>query len=227
MVIVGAGSSTRMGPGTPKQFRELGGIPLIMWSVRHFCASPAVREVVLVVPETHLRNMELLVRRESLQKVSAIVPGGARRQDSVAAGIRATTGSAIVAIHDAARPFPPQNLGDAVERAAEVGAVIYGVPVAETLKRIDYPRVVQTVSRDHVWAAQTPQVFRRDVLELALTHCERESLEVTDEAGAVEALGYRVEIIPGTRTNLKLTNPEDWMLAEALAREVGLASENA
>lgn len=222
MVVVGAGSGTRMGPGTPKQFRDLLGVPVIVWSVKAFCESVSVREIVVVVPQNELRNMRLLCELHGLGKVINVVAGGARRQDSVAAGIRATSpGSAVIGIHDAARPFPPGNLDSAVERAWEVGGAIFAVPIAETIKRIDYPRITETIPREHLWAAQTPQVFRRDVLERAMEFCRREELDVTDDAGAVEAMGGRVEIVPGTRANLKLTNPEDWALAEALARPSG------
>jgi 2-C-methyl-D-erythritol 4-phosphate cytidylyltransferase len=218
VVIVGGGSGTRMGPGIPKQFRELLGTPLYLWSVGFFESSDCVGEIVVVAPASELRNAELGCKAAGAKKVTAIVEGGARRQDSVAAGFAAVSPKfEVVLIHDAARPFPPANTEQLLQQALQAGAAIFAVPVSETLKRIDYPRIVETVPREHVWAAQTPQAFRRDVLKPAIDFVSRSEIEVTDDAAAVEALGRRVDVVPGSHTNIKITNPEDWTVAETLA----------
>lgn len=224
VVVVAAGSGTRMGGETPKQFRPVMGLPLFLWSTCFFSSLPLVDRVVVVGPAARLEELRELCERHMHGRMPAIVAGGARRQDSVMAGVRATPGdSDFVAVQDAARPFPPANLDDGLAAAAETGAAIYAAPVSSTMKRVENGMIAGTVEREGLWAAQTPQLVRRPLLIDALEACERTGRQVTDEAGAVEALGVRVRIVPATDANLKVTTPGDWIVAEAIARAHGYA----
>jgi 2-C-methyl-D-erythritol 4-phosphate cytidylyltransferase len=149
-----------------------------------------------------------------------VVEGGARRQDSVLAGVVAarSLGASTVAVHDGARPLVSPALFDQTLDAAEhAGAAIAAVPIVDTVKRVRDAQVVETVPRDELWAAQTPQAFVIDRLLAAFAEADRRSLTVTDEAGLFEALGWPVVVVPGDPMNLKLTYPGDLALLESLA----------
>lgn len=222
-VVVAAGSSERMG-GRDKLAAELAGRPVLAWSLAAIAASPMVRRIALV------RTAEQAAepRPDWLPaKVIAVVPGGARRQESVAAGIRALEGNAagtdpasdrhVLLVHDGARPLVTQRLVEAVaQAAAEHGAAIPVLPVSETLKRIDGDTVTATVERSGVATAQTPQGVRWDVLREALARVSPAAAgELTDEAALLEAAGIAVHAVPGEAANLKITRTEDLELAEA------------
>lgn len=222
MVVVAAGGGTRMGGGEPKQFRDLLGTPLYIWSIEPFQDSESVHEIVVVVPA----NREATVLEECARfhcgKVSAVVAGGAQRQDSVAAGIAALSPEcSIIGIHDAARPFPPDDISRIIAAAEETGAAIFATPIVDTIKRgNEYGVVEGTIPREHLWAAQTPQFFRRETLANGYYHVQTQQLPITDEAAAVEAAGGKVQLVPGSHYNLKLTTFEDWKLAELFARHL-------
>lgn len=219
VVIVAAGSGTRMADGgPPKQFRCLLGRPVFLWSALFFAQQESVYEIVIVCAASEMELVERLCREHKLAKPTRIVKGGARRQDSVAAGVAALSEqSCIVAIHDAARPFPPADLNQAVQTARDTGSAVYASPVVDTLKRAKDRLVVETVPRENLWGAQTPQIFQRSLLEQAQAFCVSHGLEVSDDASAVEAMGKAVYLFAGSRTNLKITTPQDWPLAEAIA----------
>ena len=166
VIIVAGGSGTRMGGRELKQFRLLHNRPVFLWSARFFAAQNSVNEIVLVVPEHELERASVLYERHGVGGRSKIVAGGERRQDSVAAGLAAFSNApTMVAIHDAARPFPPQNFDAAVMRASERNGVIFALPVGDTLKKVDKQSIRGTVGREKLWAAQTPQIFRRELIE--------------------------------------------------------------
>jgi len=148
----------------------------------------------------------------------AVVPGGARRQDSVRAGLEAAPPDLeLVAIHDAVRPFvSPSTVAAALETAAQVGAAIVAAPMKPTVKRVEESRVVATLDRQRLWCAQTPQVFRRHLLLAAWQAAERDGLEVTDDAQLLEHIGHPVAVVPGSDLNIKITTPEDLALARAI-----------
>ncbi|MGH2617901.1 MAG: 2-C-methyl-D-erythritol 2,4-cyclodiphosphate synthase, partial [Thermomicrobiales bacterium] len=176
-------------------------------------------EMVVVVAGEHTREaVARLIRDEGFAKVSAIVAGGERRQDSVAAGLAALpAGIEIVVIHDGARPLVEPDLIDrCVEAAAERGAAIAAIPVADTLKRVAASAITGTLDRAGLWAAQTPQAFRLETLRHAMAMCADET--VTDEARLCEAAGVPVHIVPASLANLKVTHPEDIAVADALLR---------
>ena len=221
-VVVAAGRSERMG-GRDKLAAELAGRPLLAWSLAAIAASPLVERIALVRPAELAGEPRA---RWLPDKVVAVVPGGARRQDSVAAGIRALdTGATdapharVLLVHDGARPLVTTSLVDAVtEAAARHGAAIPVLPVAETLKRTDGDRVVGTVDRAGVAAAQTPQGVRWDVLRGTLARLEAADREFTDEAALLEAAGIAVHAVPGEAANIKVTRPDDLAIAESRLR---------
>ncbi len=161
-----------------------------------------------------------LVEPYGLEKVGAVVAGGARRQDSVAAGLKALPREAsVVVVHDGVRPFVTAEMVSAVVGGAEeVGAAVTAVSAADTIKRVDGGVVVETLKRDGLFCVQTPQAFSRGVLAEALERAEAEGVVGTDEAALVERLGRPVRVVPGSRYNLKVTTPEDWALAEMVLR---------
>jgi 2-C-methyl-D-erythritol 4-phosphate cytidylyltransferase len=214
-VVVAAGRSLRFG-APDKVFAPLAGRPVVAYALDAIERARLIRDVILVAGEqTHATAGELIAGG-SWPKVRAIVIGGVRRQDSVAAGMAAVPEDIdVVVIHDSARPLAPSSLFDrCVERASEVGAAIAAVPLADTLKRVEGERITATVPRDQLWAAQTPQAFWRSLLLEALARLG--DADVTDDAAMVERLGHPVTIVPGTTSNLKITLPDDLAVAEAL-----------
>ncbi|MCL6648775.1 MAG: 2-C-methyl-D-erythritol 4-phosphate cytidylyltransferase [Chloroflexi bacterium] len=211
-VIVGAGAGRRF--GGDKVFAELAGRPLVAHTVAAFEAAPEVEAIVLVLREEMVPRGLALVQEQGWQKVTAVVAGGPRRQDSVVAGLRQVSAEWVL-VHDAARPLvTPDLIAQGLAAAQETGAAIAAVPVRDTVKRVDQNRIIATVDRAQLWLAQTPQVFRAELLELALQSAH----EVTDDAAAVEALGVPVRVFLGSERNVKVTTTSDLALAEVLLR---------
>ncbi|MHB8375945.1 MAG: 2-C-methyl-D-erythritol 4-phosphate cytidylyltransferase [Dehalococcoidia bacterium] len=216
-VIVAAGTSERMG-GIDKVYTPLMGRPLIVWALGAFRTCDAVDGVIVVAPARGVVRMEALVREWRMTKVRAVVAGGAHRQASVRAGIEAAEGAAIVAVHDGARPLvTPELIARGVDIARQTGAAICAVPARDTVKHVegDPPEVRQTLDRARTWLVQTPQVFDRALL---LEAHRRAGAQATDDAALVEALGHSVRVYEGAPWNLKVTAPDDLIIAEALLR---------
>ncbi|HEY7032796.1 MAG TPA: 2-C-methyl-D-erythritol 4-phosphate cytidylyltransferase [Thermomicrobiales bacterium] len=218
-VIVGAGRGTRFG-AADKVMAPLAGRPLLAYSLDAAEQAEAVGAIVVVTAEHCVGAVADLIGSGSWSKIVATVTGGDRRQDSVWAGLAAMpSGASHVAVHDAARPLVTSSLFDAcIAAARRFGAAIAAAPVADTLKRVVDGRVVATVSRRDLWAAQTPQAFRLELLMNAFASAAATGLEVTDEASLLEAMGIEVAIVPSSRANLKITHPEDLAVAEAVMR---------
>jgi 2-C-methyl-D-erythritol 4-phosphate cytidylyltransferase len=216
-ILVAAGRGERMGASRPKAFLELGGEPILLKAARAFEKAPSVSAIVAVVPEDLLAEARRFLA--PLAKVRGVAPGGARRQDSVLAGLKhAPEGfSGVVLVHDAARPFADVALVEAVAKAAaEHGAALPVLAVVDTVKRVRDGRVVETLDRAELGAAQTPQGFRLELLTRAYEAAFRDGLTVTDESMAVERLGAPVAVVPGSPRNRKLTTPEDLAWAEGV-----------
>jgi 2-C-methyl-D-erythritol 4-phosphate cytidylyltransferase len=180
--------------------------------------------VVLVVPADWVAKAKAeLVEPHRLTKVGAVVAGGVRRQDSVAAGLEALPPEVnLVVVHDGVRPFVTAEMVAAVvEAAKDVGAAVTAVPVTDTVKKVDGGVVVETLRRERLVCVQTPQAFSRSLLAEALGRAETDGVAGTDEAALVERLGHPVRVVSGSPYNLKITTPEDWALAEALLRAKG------
>jgi 2-C-methyl-D-erythritol 4-phosphate cytidylyltransferase len=213
-IVVAAGSSSRM--GFDKLWAPLAGAPLIAWSLRTLGASPLIAELVVVTNAALVARMEELLSHLSIQ--AKVVPGGARRQDSVAEGLEALSDSAWALIHDGARPFITNELVErGLEAAQTTGAAIAAVPVVDTVKVVDSERIVATPDRNTLWAAQTPQVFRTSTLREA--H-RRSNGDATDDAAMVEAIGAEVRVFMGAYGNIKITTAVDLQLANLLAQQM-------
>lgn len=216
-ILVAAGRGERMGPGRPKAFLELCGQALVLRSALVFDAAPSVGQIVVVVPGAEVEAARALLL--SVRKLVAVVPGGERRQDSVLEGMKqAGEGfDGVVLVHDAARPLVDVALVEAVAReAAGGGAAVPVLPVVDTVKRVRDGLVVETLDREELGAAQTPQGFRFPLLVEAYEAARRDRVSVTDEAMAVERLGAPVRALPGSPRNRKITTPEDLAWAEGV-----------
>jgi 2-C-methyl-D-erythritol 4-phosphate cytidylyltransferase len=215
-IIVAAGSSQRMG-GIDKLLRELDGRPLIAYSIAAFAASNEVQRIVIVASNANFDAVSAIAWQ--LAPDARVVLGGARRQDSVRAGINALDDVEYVLVHDGARPLVTEALIEAtLAGAVEAGAAICAVPVSDTIKRGRDGFIVETVDRAALFQAQTPQAFRR---ELLLRAHERDDSEATDDAAIVERLGEPVRLVPGSARNIKVTTPDDLHVAEALLQRAG------
>ncbi len=206
-ILVAAGSGERLGAGGPKAFVPVAGRPLLQWAADRFTHC---QEAVVVAPA------DLVDDAARLSGLPA-VPGGATRQHSVAAGLAAVSAE-FVLVHDVARPFVPRRVVDAVVAALEAGAdaVVPVVPVTDTVRRMTADGALAgVVDRSTLVAVQTPQGFRRALLVEA--HARAAGLEVTDDAGLVEALGATVVAVPGADENFKITTPGDLARAAAFA----------
>ena len=218
-VLVAAGRGDRMGGQRPKAFLEIAGQPMLLRAARALAACPAVDALVAVVPSEEQANAEQLL--EPVAKLRAVVPGGGRRQDSVLEGMKQAPDGfdGIVIVHDAARPLvEPELVAAVVAKAREVGAAVPVLAVPDTVKRVSDGRVVETLERGQLFAAQTPQGFRFSLLVRAYEEAFRDRATLTDEAMAVERLGEPVAVIPGDETNRKLTTPEDLAWAEGFVQ---------
>ena len=218
-IIVAAGASRRM-LGRDKLWTPLAGRIILARTIDAFEASPLIDSIVLVPSTERLADISTLCNNEGWHKIAAIVPGGARRQDSVCAGLDAlaavTPTTQWVTIHDAARPLVTSAILEAGLKAAqEYQAAIAAVPVKDTIKLVQEGRVTATLDRSQLWAIQTPQVFSFLLIHQA-HHSPAARGDVTDDATLIEQLGHPVVIFPGAYTNIKITTEEDLFLAEAL-----------
>jgi len=213
-VIVAAGASQRMG-GLDKVFAPLGGQPILDRVIDAFQKCRSIDQIVVVVSQYNLKTGQQLATKHEWSKVTDVCPGGERRQDSVAAGLKYLTDCQWVVVHDGARPLVTADLIEqGLEAATETGAAIAAVPVTDTIKVAGDDLIVQgTPPRGNLWAAQTPQVFRSDIIIDAYRQAR---YEVTDDARLVEQLGYKVKLYPGSYGNIKITAPDDLALAEIL-----------
>jgi len=224
VVVVAAGQGLRFGGEGPKQFRELRGSPLLLHSLRPFLSHPAVIEVVVVLPPADASRPPEWLAPLLGERLRAAA-GGPTRMDSVEAGFRALTREAgIVLVHDGVRPFPDLAVIDAIIAEASRGAgAIAAVPLHDTLKEAvegdSRSLIARTVPRDRLWRAQTPQGFPRAMLESALRAARAAGFVGTDEASLVERTGAPIVLIPDAETNLKVTTPDDFRIAEALAAD--------
>mgnify|MGYP002588716492 CR=1 FL=1 len=210
-VIVAAGSSRRMG-GENKLLLEIDGVPVLARTLSAFQKCAAIRDIVLVCREQDIMPYTELAKAFSIDKLCTVTRGGETRTESVLAGITAAPENAVlVAVHDGARPL----VSEAVITEA-YGAAAPVVPVKDSIKRIKDGNIAADVARDTLAAVQTPQVFRKDLLRRALTSAAERGYSFTDDCAAVESLGTIVKATHGSYQNIKITTPEDILVAEAL-----------
>ncbi len=206
-----------MGADRPKAFLDLGGQPLLLRAALAFDEAPSVERLVAVVSEDQVGTARGIL--SSLKKKVAVVPGGPRRQDSVLEGLKQAPEAfeGVVLVHDAARPLVDVRLIEEVARVAEqAGAALPVLGLVDTVKRLRDGCVVETLDREELGAAQTPQGFRFDLLVSAYEAAFRDNVTLTDEAMAVERIGAPVRVVPGSAQNRKITTPEDLAWAEGV-----------
>lgn len=231
VIIPAAGLGTRMAsaakgkkPAATKQFTELGGVPILIHTLRRFAESPEVSEIYIALRGNEIEGFRARLEKEAkdiLRKKIRLVEGGEHRQHSVANAIASVAASDddIVLVHDAVRPFVTEEIIRDVIRAAEkYGAAIAALPAVDTVKQVertsDGALIVATIPRERVVLAQTPQGFRYGVLKKAFDEAAADGFVGTDEASLVERSGHAVAVVMGSARNLKITTPADMELAE-------------
>ena len=223
-IVVAAGKGTRLGGNRPKQFLELGGVPVLIHTLRQFERSTEIDHVIVVLPAEEKDTFLSMAKGFGLNKPQQAIAGGASRAQSVQHGLAAIVEAEVVAVHDGVRPFVTPSEIDRVVAAAQVaGAAVLVAPVADTIKEIRGDRVVRTLQRAQLRRALTPQCFQFDVLKRAydqLADVEAEGIEVTDDSLLVERLGLEIVTVPGSARNIKITQSEDLLLAEAILSSV-------
>ena len=216
-VVVAAGRSQRM--GFDKLLTPLGGRPLLLHTLERLLLTGIPAEIVLVIRPGSEAEMEAVIEPLREKGNIRLVPGGAQRQDSVQAGLRAVSDSSeFVLVHDAARPFITKELIDVVLAAAKLsGAAVCGAPCSDSLKEVgEDGLVLQTVDRSKLWTVQTPQIFKTSLLRDAYDAALRADAVFTDDTAVVEKMGHPVRIVLYNGINFKVTTPADWKLAELL-----------
>jgi 2-C-methyl-D-erythritol 4-phosphate cytidylyltransferase len=224
LTAAGFGSRMKSG-GVSKQYLLLGDRPILAHTLALFERHPLVKRIVMTVPADDLDFCrKAIVERYGFAKVSALVAGGTERQDSVRNGLEACSAAAedIVLIHDGVRPFvTAETITAAVAAAQECGACVVGVPVKDTVKQVVGDLIVATPERKSLWLAQTPQAFRYALIRAAHRAAVADGFTGTDDAGLVERLGRPVAMVAGNYRNIKITTPEDLLIAGAFLAAPG------
>ncbi|MCM3710499.1 2-C-methyl-D-erythritol 4-phosphate cytidylyltransferase [Sporosarcina luteola] len=220
VMLPAAGSGRRMGAGFNKLFLEMAGKPILIHTLDVFEQDPDCAGMILSVKGEEKSQISEMLERFGITKVVALVEGGAERQQSVAACIDAHREGGVVLVHDAARPFINRDvIRELVDVAQEHGAAIAGVQVKDTMKVAPGGIVEETVDRSKLWAIQTPQAFRYDLLKEASEKAEAEGFLGTDESMIVERLGHPVRVVESTYDNIKMTTKEDLLFGEVLLKQ--------
>lgn len=219
VLIPAAGMGRRMGASINKQYLQLAGRPILAHTLALFEHSPQIDRIVVISPPEEIDYCRReVVTAFGFRKVEAVIAGGVERQDSVRNGLRHLGDQAqdLVLIHDGVRPFFPAGLvAEVIRVAAEVGGCVVGVPVKDTVKEVAGGRILATPERARLWLAQTPQAFPCTVVRTAHEKAFAEGFRGTDDASLVERLGAPVAMLEGSYRNIKITTPEDLVLAQA------------
>ena len=215
-IIVAAGSGSRFKSETPKQFLELAGKAVVAHAIDRFQSASSIDSIVVVLAEDRVDAFH-----HTAGKIIAVVAGGATRAESVMHGLSSVGGADIVAVHDGARPFvTADEIDRTVAKAKDTGAACLVTPVTDTIKTIRGDEISGTLDRDKLRRALTPQVFKKEVLQRAFELGDL-SEAVTDECYLVEKLGHPIAFVEGSARNIKITNPEDLLMAAVIARSFG------
>ncbi len=220
-LLVAAGRGTRMGPGVDKLFLEVAGLPVVAHSWRRLDACPSLDRVCVVIREDARQEFENLAKLAGFRKPHQLVIGGEERQDSVWNGIQSLPDEAeIVAIHDGARPcVSVEDVERVIAEAGRSGAAVAASRVADTVKASDHGQEIDHhLERSRLWAVQTPQAFRSDVIRRAMTCVREKGLRITDDTAACELIGQRVRLVEATHPNPKATCPADLPYIDLLLR---------
>jgi 2-C-methyl-D-erythritol 4-phosphate cytidylyltransferase len=218
-LITAGGKGQRMQSSTAKQFLLLGGKPILARTIAVFEACPVVDAIFVIAPQDEMAMVQTdIVEKYQYKKVLKVVRGGRMRQQSVWNGLRAIKSDCSwVVVHDGVRPLiTPQLIEAGIREARQTGAAIVAVPARDTVKRLAPGGKLQTLPREEIWLAQTPQIFEFSLLCRAHQKANQEKFRGTDEASLVERLGQAISLIPGDYGNIKITTPEDLTIAETL-----------
>jgi 2-C-methyl-D-erythritol 4-phosphate cytidylyltransferase len=222
-ILPAAGFGTRMGGETPKQFLELGGVPLVIFTLRRLAACEAITDFFIATRADEVASLDERVRQESLGRPVRVLRGGGTRQESVGLALaEVPADTEIVLVHDAVRPFvTKEQVARVIAEARERRAAILGIPAMDTVKAVkraslpgDVALIVNTIPRERVVLAQTPQAFSLALLKEAFARAAQDGVNASDEAGLVERLGVDVHVVQGSERNLKITKPADMELAQ-------------
>jgi len=227
-ILVAAGSGSRVGATAgqvPKQFVELAGHPMYQWPLRSLARSPVVQQIVITTVAGMVSAVEAGARAAFPGVAIDVIAGGATRQESVWLGLMHLAGKQphpeFVLVHDAARPFLTSTILEGILQAlVEHGACTACIPISDTVKRVRDGLVAASVDREDLVLVQTPQAARFEWLKQAHEHARKNGLTMTDDAGILEAAGYRVAAVGGSPYNLKITQPEDLILAHNLSKSL-------
>ena len=220
MVLVAAGQGTRIGGPVPKQYRDLGGRAVLLWSLETFLGQPDIAHIVIVLPSGDAADPPAWLAAHLGERVS-VAAGGAERHESVEQGTAALRPDCItVLVHDAARPLvAPQTIAAVIAVARSGDGAVPALPMGDTVKQSGEgapPAVTRTISREQLWRAQTPQGFPRELLVRAQQQARMQGIVATDDAAQVEHIGGTVRLVAGSNENFKLTTEADFELAEAI-----------
>jgi len=227
-IVVAAGKGVRLRSKVSKPLVKINNKPVIIYSLEILSKCSLIKDIIIVANSLNIEAIKREVKRYKINKVKGIAAGGIRRQDSVENGLKAVNNSAdFVLVHDAARPFINNKIVySAIRQAKKYGAAIAGVPVKATIKQVTRSQghkvtselvVEKTIDRNKLWEVQTPQVFKKDLLLEAYDRSG--DIDVTDEAMLLEKIGVKVGVTFGSYDNIKITTPEDLILAKAIATE--------
>ena len=223
-IIAAAGQGTRMAARRPKQFLELAGIPIIFHTLKAFEECEAIQEIIIVIPAGDTADFLALAKKQNFRKLAKVVPGGATRAESVLHGLRAVREATaeIIAVHDGVRPFvTPDEITRTVDAARQEGAAILVSTPVDTVKQVRDGAVVNTLDRNGLRNALTPQCFEFQLLRRAYENVDVSDPTLTDESSLVERLGVRIVTVEGSSRNIKITLPEDILVGEAILKGSG------
>ena len=211
-----------MGAETPKQFLELDGVPIVVLAVRRIASCAQISQIIAATRQDGIAKLEDRLRKENIKQPVRVIKGGDSRQESVAEALKLVPDDAeLVLVHDAVRPFvAPEHIARAIEEARRCKAAIVGIPAMDTVKEVkraslpeDVALITNTVPRERIVLAQTPQVFETRLLKEAFARAAADGVNASDEASLVERLGYDVHVVHGSERNIKITKPADMDLA--------------
>jgi 2-C-methyl-D-erythritol 4-phosphate cytidylyltransferase len=221
-ILPAAGLGTRMGAETPKQFLELGGVPIFIHTLRRIASCPLVTDIIVATRADVVATLDKRIQAEKFAQSVRVVRGGDSRQESVAQALREVSDDTeIVLVHDAVRPFVTrEQIARVIEEARRCQAAILGIPAMDTVKEVkraslpeDVALITGTMPRERVVLAQTPQAFATKLLKEAFARAQADGVNASDEAGLVERLGHNVHVVLGSERNIKITKPADMELA--------------
>ncbi len=223
VLVPAAGMGRRMGASVNKQYLQLGGRSILARTLELFERHPAISSIFPIIPADEIDYFkQQILPGSGLTKLGGIVPGGKERQDSVRNGLQqlqliGTKPDSVVLVHDGVRPlFNPGLIATLIDTAVIKGAAVIGVPAKDTIKEVENELIVATPERSRLWQVQTPQAFRFELLFRAYQQAARDDFAGTDDASLVERLGVQVVMVEGDYRNIKITTPEDLLIAEAL-----------